>query len=100
MFKDIFSKILQERGIKPAQISKATGIPTSALSEWKSGSYLPSLENLIKLADYFGVTTDYLLEHEPGQPLMIDEPEAALQLFLNLSPNERKDFIKKAVDHI
>lgn len=37
------------------------GLSNSAISEWKKGKAKPSLEAVVKIARYFGVTTDYLL---------------------------------------
>ena len=32
--------------------------------EYRRGEWLPNIQNLLKLADYFGVSTDYLLGRE------------------------------------
>lgn len=61
MFTEIFVQILQERNITAYQISKSTNISKGLLSEYKSGIKKPTIENLIKLADYLDVSVDYLL---------------------------------------
>lgn len=49
-------------------MSKATGINTSTLTQWKKGLQKPSVDAIIKIAKHFGVTTDYLLlGEEPPQ---------------------------------
>ena len=55
-------------------------MPSSAITEWKKGKARPSTDAVIKLARYFGVTTDYLLtgkESTPQSPgdLSADEVE-------------------------
>ena len=42
-------------------MAKETGVSTSTLSSWKTGRYTPKQDKLQKIADYFGVTVDYLL---------------------------------------
>ena len=37
------------------------GSDLRAYQYYESGTFYPEIPNLIKLADYFGVTTDYLL---------------------------------------
>ncbi|MGT2714551.1 helix-turn-helix domain-containing protein [Streptococcus pluranimalium] len=37
------------------------GISQSSYSNWENGNREPSLENVVRLAKLFGVTTDYLL---------------------------------------
>ena len=46
------------------KIACELGISPAKLSEYKVGKILPSIPTLIKLADYFGVSTDYLLGRE------------------------------------
>lgn len=63
-FQDRMSKLMDEKKLTAYRISKDTGISTSLLSYWKNGEKLPGAENLEKLADYFGVSVDYLLGKE------------------------------------
>ena len=58
---EIFSKLLQIYGVTPYRISKETGVSQSTLSDWKSGKITPKSDNLKKIADYFGVSVDYLM---------------------------------------
>ncbi len=64
MFRDRFSQLIQDTNAKPGDIRKATGIPISQIYRYKSGERRPSGENLRKLADFFGVSVDYLLGRE------------------------------------
>lgn len=57
---EMFQKLLDERGATAYQVSKATGISTGSLTDWKKGRSSPKIENLQKIADYFGVSLDYL----------------------------------------
>lgn len=57
---EVFERLLKERGIKASDVSKATGIPQSTFSDWKSGRSKPKDEKLQKIAEYFGVTEKYL----------------------------------------
>lgn len=61
MFVDVFNQILQNRSISAYKLSKETGITQGMISYWKSGERSPSIEHLVKLADFFDVSTDYLL---------------------------------------
>ena len=45
-------------------ISRYLGISPSTLSQYANGNRCPTPDTIIKIADYFGVTTDYLLEHD------------------------------------
>ena len=59
---DILKKLADERGLNMKALSKVVGIPHSTLSTYfasKKATY--QAEHLIALAEYFGVTTDFLL---------------------------------------
>ena len=58
---EFYCKLRDSRGIKDSDVVKATGITKSTFSDWKSGRSNPKQDKLQKIADYFGVTVDYLL---------------------------------------
>ena len=64
---EIFAKLLKEKGVTPYQVSKATGVAQSSLSDWKNGRSKPNYEKMLAIADYFGVSVDYLLGNEPKE---------------------------------
>lgn len=45
-------------------VALSVGVSPPMVSQWENGVKEPSRETLIKLADLFGVYTDYLLDHE------------------------------------
>ncbi|WP_439412687.1 helix-turn-helix domain-containing protein [Enterobacter ludwigii] len=58
---EIFEQLLKEHNVTAYRVAKETGITTATLTSWKQGKYTPKQEKLQKIADYFGVTVDYLL---------------------------------------
>lgn len=63
---DIFERLLNERGITAYRVAKETGVTTATLTNWKKGNYTPKQDKLQKIADYFGVTIEYLMTGENG----------------------------------
>ncbi len=51
----------QKRGKTILQMSVESGISYVTFYKYVTGKITPRIENLGKLADYFGVSTDYLL---------------------------------------
>lgn len=51
----------EEKGITFYQLSKETGIAQSNFSRWKSGEGEPSLQSLLKIAEYFQCDLQELL---------------------------------------
>lgn len=69
---DVYCKLRDSKGVKDATVAKATGINQSTFTDWKTGRSVPKKEKLQKIADYFNVTLDYLVNGTPDLPG--DEP--------------------------
>ena len=63
---EIFEQLLQKYGVSAYKVAKETGVTQSTLSDWKRGRSTPKSENMKKLADYFGVSIDYLMTGKEG----------------------------------
>lgn len=54
-------ELRQLNGLRQVDFAKELGIAQSTLSTWESGRYEPDSASLLKLAQYFNVSVDYLL---------------------------------------
>ena len=52
------------QGLTYGEMTQEAGIRRSTMNSYRKGVCLPGAENLLRLADYFGVSTDYLLGRE------------------------------------
>ena len=77
---EIFEKLLKEKNVKVADVTRATGIASSTFTDWKKGRYTPKQDKLQKIADYFGVTIDYLMNGEEKEwtPTLTEKDEKDL----------------------
>lgn len=57
-----FQSLLKKTNKTAYQVSKETGISQTAFSNWKSGRSVPGIDSLKKLAKYFGVSIEDLLD--------------------------------------
>ena len=58
VFKKI-SELCKEKGVSIAKLEKETGISNGTIGKWSKSS--PTAEKLERVADFFGVSVDYLL---------------------------------------
>lgn len=79
MFSVIFVQLLQNSNTSAYKFSMDTNIPQSLISNWKKGTKTPSFENILKIANYFNVSADYLL----GRTDIPDNP--------NLKPQDKEE---------
>lgn len=59
--KNRIRELREDLDLRQIDISKATGIDQKTLSNYETGKTNPDSYSIMKLADFFGVTTDYLL---------------------------------------
>lgn len=57
-------ELRKARGYSQVELAEKIGVSKQAISNWENDNIQPSIEMLIRLADVFGVTTDYLLGRE------------------------------------
>lgn len=60
-FGDLLAELRQDRGLTQSELGKVISVTSGTISNYEHGFHLPDLEKLVLLADYFGVSTDYLL---------------------------------------
>lgn len=70
----VFEKLLKEKGVSAYRVSMETGVGRSTFTDWKNGRSNPKGEKLSKIADYFGVSVDYL---QTGEEKEVSLPEQA-----------------------
>lgn len=64
MFYDRFIQICNEHNVTPSQVAIRCGFNKSSVTNWKKNGYAPRQEILLKIAEYFNVSVDYLLGNE------------------------------------
>lgn len=60
MYYSIFKDLCDEFSVKPYTVAKKIGVNPSYFSNWKAGRKTPGTDTLLKIAEYFNVSMDYL----------------------------------------
>lgn len=77
MFANRFKNLRQSKELNQVQLAEKLGVKKQSISNWENDNIMPSVEMLVKIADFFHVSTDYLLGRD-------EKAENAIQL-LDLS---------------
>ena len=105
-FGELLAELRQDRRMTQKDLAKVLYVTDGTISNYENGVHLPDVDKLISLADYFGVTTDYLLGRcsSPLSPDIFDEPVtegktvgSLIQDIKKLSP-ERKQTLNVVLD--
>ena len=62
MFGDIIKQLRKSRNLNQVQLADYLGVSKQTVSNWENNNILPSIDMLVKVATFFSVQTDYLLE--------------------------------------
>ena len=68
MFYDIYCALCEKNGLAPSGAASKIGFNRASVTVWKNTGKAPKQDLLLKIADFFGVTTDYLLTGEEKAP--------------------------------
>ena len=80
-------KLRLARGLNQVEFAKAMGVSKQCVSNWENDNVMPSIEMLVKIADFFNVTTDYVLGRNEKQHIDVsglsDEQIAHISLIVS-----------------
>ena len=87
-----YERIIQAKGLTNYKVSKDTGITQSVLSTWKTKGTIPKADKLQILADYLGVSVDYLLGVQTNEHHYVDDETARIAQEIFQDPDRRALF--------
>ena len=61
MLNENIKRLRMARGLNQVEFAKAMGVSKQCVSNWENDNVMPSIEMLVKIANFFNVTTDYIL---------------------------------------
>jgi len=95
-------ELMQKKNIKASKLTSDLGLSVSAITDWKKGKSKPSTDAVIKIAEYFNVTTDYLLickEEERNNLNLLDYSKEEIRVIKNFQ-NLNQAGKEKVIEYI
>jgi transcriptional regulator with XRE-family HTH domain len=95
MLKDTMKFLRESKKLTKKQVADAIGVTERAYITYEYGQRDVSTDTLQKLADFYGVTTDYLLGREPApdpfaeRNLNKESEDDGIDKYMSLPPNIR-----------
>ena len=72
MLSDKIKELRKSHGKSQVEIANELSVTKQTVSNWENNNIQPSVDMLVKIADYFGVSTDYLLERSEKRTLNVE----------------------------
>ena len=101
-------ELRQSKDITQQKLADILGVSRSAIATWESGGSEPDNNMLIKIADYFGVSIDYLLDYtgreaehlaQSVKPLS-DREQELLNCYNELDEGRKADLLRYAHEKV
>lgn len=77
-FGEILSEMRRDKKLSQKELAAFFHISSSTVSSYETGAHLPNAEQIIQFAEYFKVTTDYML----GRSSCDLSPSTLLELYI------------------
>ncbi len=86
----------KKAGLTMKEVGSAVGSAESTMSLYETGKRQPDFCTMKRIADYFGVTVDYLMRSEVEEILekRSSEEQTLLRGYRNLSENDKKEVLE------
>lgn len=94
-----FDKICKQRDTSVSAVLLKCGLKKSLGTGWKKGSS-PSGDNIIKIAQYLNVSTDYLLMDKKTVDSLSTIEQELINSFRKLSPNDQQRIIGRCEEMV
>ena len=87
-------QLRKEKGLTQSQLADELGVTDKAVSKWEVGESNPDISLLVKLAEIFDVTIDYLLTGKVEEGLSLDDMDKDKRALLLAKKDDAKNFEK------
>ena len=68
IFADKLIALRKKSGWSQEELAEKLGVTRQSVSKWEGAQSVPDIDKILQLSRLFGVTTDYLLKDELGEP--------------------------------
>lgn len=105
MFVDIFNDLLEDHDLNRKQFSEKSGIPYTTVIGWTKLNRLPDYTALIKIADFFHCSIDYLAGRQDDYgnfyaSIEVSHTEQSLLRDFRTLRSDNKELVTKLVKNL
>lgn len=80
-------RLRKEKGLTQEEVGARLSLSPQSVSKWENGTSLPEIETLGKIADLYGVSTDYLLGRDEAK----DRKSGSPKILIHVEENGKEE---------
>lgn len=93
---DKVKDLAKSRNISIAELERRLELSNGSISKWNT--YMPNTEPLLKVANFFGVSTDYLLGYDSSEVSKQSQKSVAIQRKAEKLSDKQQDMLNELID--
>lgn len=86
-------EIAKTKGIKGTQLGRILGLKKSPLTDWRNGHSKPTLEQIIKICDFFAITPNELLGINNDNSYFLSEEERQIIDYFRICSKKERNIL-------
>lgn len=107
-FEEILAELRKDKGLSQKELGEIFHVSSSAISSYETGVHIPDANQIVQFADFFDVTTDYILGRSScdispsvlAKPFIDNTLVRDILMMMDALPDEHKRAIVLLVDEI
>jgi len=93
-FHEVLRELIEDNDLTQKRLAEELGIPASTMGGYVQGTSEPDFATLLQIADYFDVTTDFLLDRRTKQ-VTSHEESRVLHMMAQMSDYEKDLYVEE-----
>jgi transcriptional regulator with XRE-family HTH domain len=92
--------LMDERGTKGRELARAVGVKDQSVSGWRTGAASMTVDNMIAVCDYYGVTLDDFVGRDTGRGDADAENEARVLAMYRALDEDGRAVVLSMLEHM
>lgn len=88
----------KKNGWSQEELAEKMNVSRQSVSKWEGAQAVPDLEKILRMANLFGVTTDYMLKEEMGEEEYVEAPIEEERTVRRVSMEEANEFLRVKIE--
>jgi len=88
-------ELRKKMGWSQEELAEQLDVSRQSVSKWESAQSVPDMDKIVKMSSVFGVTTDYLLKDEMGEPEVLQQPQDSEPGLRKVSLAQASEYMEK-----
>lgn len=97
-FAEALTSLLEQKGLTKSELSRALSLPEQTVRNWFGRESLPAVDVAVKVAKFFNVSAEYLVDGEENCEKSVRREPSALEKKIDRLSADQKKAVETLID--